>query len=360
VALVVEALRSRKVLVVGGGIAGLQASLQLAALGVKVLLVEKEQALGGHANLLSKDFLTGDSIREWIGSMTKAVIKNLNIEVFTETEVTKVAREESRFRISLKQKAMVRQLETDAVVVATGFNLFDASKMPQYGYGRYKDVINNLEFEEFLDPEGLTKGEVLKPSDGKRPRSVVFLTCIGSRDVKYNSYCCRVGCPVALKQALTVKEQYGEGVAVYVCYIDMRAVGRGVEESYRKAIEAGVIFLQGQPSEVRPGEDGFLKVELFEASTGKLLSVSGDLIVLVAGLSPNVELAPVLGLEVAEDGLYAVEHPKFETSTTNTKGIFLAGTAEGPKDIAETLDHASKTALKVAEFLLLDEKSLIK
>jgi len=355
-----EALRDKKVLVVGGGIAGLQASLQLATLGVKVLLVEKQQSLGGHVNLLSRDALTGDSIKEWVRSRIKAVAENPNIEVMTEMEVVKSFYDGSHFKLSLKKKSEERKVEAEAIVVATGFNLFDASKMPQYGYGRYKDVINNLEFEELLDPEGPASGEILKPSDGKRPRSVVFLTCIGSRDVKHNAYCCRIGCPVALKQALTVKERYGENVAVYICYIDMRAVGRGVEESYRKAMKAGVIFLQGQPSEIRPGEDGFLKVELFEASTGKLLSVSGDLIVLVAGLSPNIELAPVFGLDVAEDGLYAVEHPKFETNTTNVRRIFLAGTAEGPKDIAETLDHASKTALKVAEFLLLDERSLIK
>jgi heterodisulfide reductase subunit A len=350
-----KALNDKTVLVIGGGVAGLQTSLQLAALGVRVLLVEKEPALGGHANLLSRDSLTGDSIKEWVGSKVKAAAGNPSIEIATEIEVAKIVKEGDHFRVSLKHNSMEREVEADAIVVATGFNLFEASKMPQYGYGRYKDVINNLEFEELLDQEGPTKGEVVKPSDGKRPRSVVFLTCIGSRDVKYNEYCCRVGCPVTLKQALTVKERYGDGVSVYVCYIDMRAVGRGVEESYRRAMEAGVIFLQGQPSEVRPGEDGFPKVELFEASTGKLLSVSGDLIVLVAGLSPNVELAPVLGLDVAEDGLYRVEHSSFETSTTNVKGIFLAGTAEGPKDIAETLDHASKTALKVVEFLLSEK-----
>ena len=345
---------------IGGGIAGLQTSLQLAALGVRVLLVEKEPTLGGHANLLSRDSLTGDSIKEWVGSKVKAVAGTPIIEVATETEVAKAVREGGCFRISLRQGSLERGVEADAIVVATGFNLFNASKMPQYGYGRYKNIVNNLEFEELLDSEGTTSGEVLKPSDGKKPRSVVFLTCIGSRDIKHNAYCCRVGCPVALKQALTVKERYGEDIAAYVCYIDMRAVGRGVEGSYRKAMEAGVIFLQGQPSEIRPGEDGFLKVELFEASTGKLLSVNGDLIILVAGLSPNVDLAPVLGLEVAEDGFYRVEHPKFETSTTNVRGIFLAGTAEGPKDIGETLDHASNTAVKVAEFLLLDERSLIK
>jgi len=353
-----KALNDKTVLVVGGGVAGLQTSLQLAALGVRVLLVEKKPTLGGHANLLSRDSLTGDSIKEWVGSKVKGVAGNPSIEVATEIEVTKSFYDGNRFKVSLRQESVEKEVAVDAIVVATGFNLFDASKMPQYGYGRYKDVINNLEFEGLLDQEGPTKGEVVKPSDGKRPRSIVFLTCIGSRDVKYNTYCCRVGCPVALKQALMVKEQYGDGVAAYVCYIDMRAVGRGVEESYRKAMEAGVIFLQGQPSELRPGEDQFLKVELFEASTGKLLSVSGDLIVLVAGLSPNVDLAPVLGLEVAEDGLYRVEHPSFETSTTNVKGIFLAGTAEGPKDIAETLDHASKTALKVAEFLLSEKPEI--
>jgi len=347
-----KALNDKIVLVVGGGVAGLQTSLQLATLGVKVLLVEKEPMLGGHANLLSKDSLTGDSIKEWVGTKIRAVAGNPNIQVATETKVTKSFHDGSRFKVGLRQKTDETEVEADAVVVATGFNVFDASRMPQYGYGRYKDVINNLEFERFLDQAGLTSGEIMKPSDGRKPRSVVFLTCIGSRDVKYNANCCRVGCPVALKQALMVKQKYGEDIAVYVCYIDMRAVGRGVEEFYRKAQEAGVLFIQGQPSEVRPSEDRFLEVKLFDSSTGKLLSVNADLIVLVTGLSPNVDLASTLGLEVAEDGFYVVEHPKFETSTTKAKGIFLAGTAEGPKDIAEALDHASQTALKVAEFLL--------
>lgn len=352
-----KALNTKTVLVIGGGVAGLQTSLQLATLGIKVLLVEKEPKLGGHANFLSKDMTTGDSIKEWVAAKIRTVAGNTNIEIATETEVTKTVHEGNLFRVSLRQKttkneSVERTVEAHAVVVATGFNLFDASRMPQYGYGRYKDVTNNLEFEELLDPEGPTSGEIVKPSNGKKPRSVVFLTCIGSRDVKHNANCCRIGCPVALKQALSVKEKCGEAVAAYVCYIDIRAVGRGVEESYRKAMEAGVIFLQGQPSEVRPGEDGFLKVELFDSSTGKLLSVNGDLVVLETGLSPNVELAPVLGLEVAEDGFYKVEHPKFETSATNMRGVFLAGTAEGPKDIAETLDHASKTSLMVVGFLL--------
>ena len=352
-----EALKDRKILVVGGGVAGLQTSLQLASLGIRVHLVEKEQNLGGHASLLSTDAPTGDSIRDWLGEKIESVVGNPNIEVLKNTEVVKAVRDGDGFRVSLRQGpikdyAVERGLEVDAIVVATGFNLFDASKMPQYGYGRYKDVINNLEFEGLLDPEGPTSGEIVRLSDGERPRSAVFITCVGSRDVKHNPYCCRIGCAVALKQALSVKERYGRDVEVYVCYIDIRAVGRGVEEYYRKAMEAGVIFIQGQPSEIRPGEGDSLKVELFDSSTGKLLSISGDLIVLATGPSPNVDLASILGLGVAEDGFYEVEHLKFETSTTGVEGVFLAGVAAGPKNIAETLDHASKTTLKVVEYLL--------
>ncbi len=427
-----EAVRDKRVLVIGGGVAGLQAAHHLASLGVEVLLVEREPGLGGHARFLYRDVPTEERVREWLEKQVEAVVKDPRVEVETNSEVVRVVREEERFRVGLRRRprfvdpvrcnlcgrcveacpvevskrfemglgkrkaihlppgayprsclideesclrsrgedcrlceevcpqeavrydeeAVEREVEVDAIVVATGFRLFDASKIPQYGYGRYRDVVNNMEFERLLDPEGPTSGEVVRVSDGERPKSVVFLTCIGSRDLKHNAYCCRIGCPVAVKQALSVKERYGEEVEVYVCYIDLRAVGRGVEEYYRRAMEEGVIFIQGQPSEIRPGEGGSLNVELFDSSTGKLLSISGDLVVLETGPSPNVDLAPILGLEVAEDGFYRAEHPKFETSGTGVEGVFLAGTAEAPRNIAETLDHASRTALRVLEYLL--------
>ncbi len=427
-----ETLGDKRVLVVGGGVAGLQVARSLACLGVRTLLVEREPALGGHARFIYRDVPTEDEVWGWLEKLVKSVVENPLIEVETNSEVLESSRERGRFRVRLKRRprfvdpekcnlcgkceracpievprkfemglgrrkaihlpvgaypkaylideesclrfrgedcrlceeacprgavaygdeAVERAVMVDAVVVATGFRLFDPSKTPQYGYGRYRNVINNMEFERMLNPSGPTSGKVVKVSDGERARSVIFLTCVGSRDLKHNPHCCRVGCPVAIKQALSVKERYGDEVDVYVCYIDLRAVGRGVEEYYRRAMEEGVIFIQGQPSEVRPGEDGRLTVELFDRSTGKLLSIGGDLVVLETGISPNVDLAQILGLEVAGDGFYRVEHLKFETGRTGVEGVFVAGTAEGPKNIAETLDHASKAALNVFEYLL--------
>jgi len=352
-----EQLKDRNVLIVGGGVAGLHTAFHLSRLGVNVLLVEKQSHLGGHGLLLHEDSLTGDSIKDLVKAKVEAVRGIPGIRVLTNTVVSAATRKGTCFNVTLQKvpedgdETTLTVIEADAIVVATGFNLFDASRMRQYGYGRYKDVMNNLDFEKLRDPDGPTGGKVLRPSNGKAPRSIVFITCVGSRDVKHSTNCCRIGCPVTLSQALSIKKGHGGDTEVYVCYIDIRAVGRGVEESYRKAMEAEVIFIQGQPSEIRPGDDGSLRVEIFDESTGKLLSLSGDLIVLATGISPNTELSETLGLDIDQDGFYRTEHSKFETCTMSVPGIFLAGAAEGPKDIGETLIHASRTALKVVEYL---------
>ncbi|KPV63784.1 MAG: CoB--CoM heterodisulfide reductase iron-sulfur subunit A [Candidatus Bathyarchaeota archaeon BA1] len=232
------------------------------------------------------------------------------------------------------------------IIVATGFKPYDAEKKGQFKYGVCRNVIAGLEYERLCSPNGPTNGRIVRIDNGERPRSVAYILCVGSREVQNHSYCCRVGCINALKHVYLLKGQYGNEVDTYICYTDMRAVGRRAEEFYRRVRESEVNLIHGEPSEVRELPDRSLTIDVYDKATSKLLSITADLIVLEAGLEPETDLQKTLGISLGEDGFFKEAHPSLATNEAPIRGIFLAGTTQQPMNIAETVAHASAAAMK--------------
>ena len=260
--------------------------------------------------------------------------------------------------INHQQKEENVTIEVGGIIVAVGCEVFDASLTPEYGYGCYKNVISNLEFERLSNAAGPTEGKILCPAAGEPPKSVAFIQCVGSRDKRFCEYCCRIGCMVTLKQAILVKEKMGHDVDVHVCYNDMRAFGKAYEEFYERARQMGIKFVRGLPSEVKDSPDDSLRFDVYESNTNKLLEIRADLVVLASGLvsSPDFpKLQNILRIPRSPDGFFFEAHPKLRPLETPTRGIFLAGTCQSPKDIPDTVSQASGAAVKAAALLATGE-----
>jgi len=263
--------------------------------------------------------------------------------------------------INHKQTPERIKVKVGAIIVATGSELFDATRIPEYAATKSKNIISNLQFERLTNASGPTGGEILCPETGKKPRSIVFIQCVGSRDRRFNEYCCRIGCMVTLKQAILAREKLGKDVNIYVCYIDIRSFGKGYEEFYRKAREMGITFIAGIPSEIRVYEDGSIYLEVYDKLTCRLLGIKPDLVVLASGLIPNYDIeriSELLHILRGSDGFLLEAHPKLRPLESAMSGIFLAGTCQGPKDIPDTVAQASGAAAKAVNLLASGELEL--
>jgi len=256
------------------------------------------------------------------------------------------------------QKDEIVTLDVGSIIVATGFDVMDPTPLHQYGYSRFPNVINNLEFERLSNATGPTKGEILLKDPNDRwsytrpPKSVALLHCIGSRDKKYHEYCSRTCCMYALKMAHLVKDKCGHETEVYNFYIDMRCFGKGYEEFYNRIQSEGVRMIRGKAVEVTdkaedPDEEDKLIVRAEDTLTGKLLRVPVEMVVLCTAMEPRkdaVDVARIFGLSMSSDGFFMEEHPKLEPVSTQTAGVFLAGACQGPKDIPDSVAQAKAAA----------------
>ncbi len=245
--------------------------------------------------------------------------------------------------VDFEQEDRIVELDVGTIIVATGFDLFDCSRITQYGYGRYDNVLDSLQFERMIDSSGPTGGKVLL-KDGREPQSVAILHCVGSRDQNYNRYCSRVCCMYSLKLAHLVKDV--TNAQVYEFYIDIRAFGKGYEEFYERLQREGAIFIRGRPAEVVP-QDGRLLVKAEDANLGRLVQIPVDMVILSAGLEPRrdvAEVAHIFGLSRSADGFFLEKHPKLAPVETASNGVFIAGTCQGPKDIPDTVAQAGAAA----------------
>lgn len=430
----------KDVLVVGGGIAGIQSALDLADAGFKVYLVEKSPSIGGRMAQLDKTFPTLDcsaciltpkmvdvakhpnvtllvnsevsDVKGFVGNYEVSVLKkpryvnedkcvgcelcskvcpvkvpdkfneNLGntraISIYSSHAVPKIATINTDYCLRLKakkskkdvcgkclqacetkaidfeQKAETVQLKVGGVILAVGSEVFEASKMPEFGYGRFPNVVSNIEFERISDASGPTSGKILSPRTGQQPKTIVFVQCVGSRDKRFHEYCCRVGCMISLKQAILSREKLGEDVNIYVCFNDLRSFGKGYEEFYRRARDLDINFVAGIPSDIRAATDGTLYFDVFERGTNKLLEIRADLVVLANGLVPNSDMSVINGLfhvSKSADGFLLEAHPKLRPLECSTAGVFLAGACQSPKDIPDTVAQASGAAAKVVDLL---------
>jgi heterodisulfide reductase subunit A len=426
---------TRKVLVVGGGIAGIQSALDLANAGFQVVLVEKLPTIGGHMIQLSETFPTLDCSQCILSPKMVEVSKHPNITLMVSSEVKQVSGFVGNFKVKIHSKAQyvdpekckicddctpvcpvvvpneydsgltgrraihipfaqaipasfyldesaclglnpvvcgkcmdvceagaidydvkpkTTEIDVGAIVVATGFDLYGQELMAEYGRGKYPDVLDGIQFERLCSASGPTSGHVLRPSDHKEPKNVVFIQCSGSRDPEQHcAYCSKICCMYTAKHATLYKHHVPDGQA-YVFYIDIRSGGKGYEEFVQRAMERdGVIYLRGRVSKVYQSK-GKLKVMGVDTLAGKNVEIDADMVVLAQAMVPSTgtaEIAKTLKIGRDKDGFLAEAHPKLRPVESVTGGIFLTGAAQGPKDIPETVCQASAAAAKVIQLL---------
>ncbi len=430
-------------LVVGGGIAGIQAALKIADSGNKVYLVEKSGSIGGHMAQLDKTFPTLDCSACILTPKMTLAGSHPHIQLMTYSEIEEVAGYIGSFKVKIRQKARYIDLakctgcerctelcpttvpddfeqgmakrkaiykpfaqavpnkvlidaehcrhiqgladgkdvcrlcqkgiekkgipgcetgaidfnqkdetievEVGAILIATGFDLFDPSAVKQYGYGRLDNVVTSLEFERLVNSAGPTGGHI-KMKDGNEPESIAIIHCVGSRDENYHEYCSRVCCMYSMKFAHLIREH--TSAEVYEFYIDIRSFGKGYEEFYNRVLEEGTVFIRGKPAEVTniaetPEEKGKLIVQFEDTLVGRQRRLPVDMVVLSCGLEPSHEaekIARLFNISRSADGFFLEKHPKLDPVATMTDGIFIAGCCQGPKDIPDTVAQASAAA----------------
>jgi heterodisulfide reductase subunit A2 len=240
------------------------------------------------------------------------------------------------------------------IIVATGMEPYDPTELDEYGYTRFENVLSSVELERLVNAGGPTKGELIRPTDRKRPKSIGFVQCVGSRSARKGaSYCSNVCCMNTVKSTLVLKEHYPD-MDVKVFYIDIRAFGKGFEDLYMRSRRLGVHYLRGLPGTVEEKPDGSLRVAVENGGTGKIEIHDLDMLVLAVGMKPSSstrKIQEMLGLQLTSDGFYLEAHPKLQPVDAATRGIFYAGCAEGPKDIKESVTQASAAAARAIRIM---------
>ena len=256
-----------------------------------------------------------------------------------------------------KDEHIVR--EYGAIVAATGFNPIRLDKFDEFAYSQSPDVVSSLEFERLMNAAGPTAGTLLRPSDGKHPKTIVFVQCVGSRcdgGEKGKPYCSKICCMYTAKHAMLCREKYPD-TEVYVFYIDVRTPGKNFDEFYRRAVEEyGVHYIKGMVGKVVP-ENGKLRVQAADLLDNRQLHIDADMVVLAAAIEPDAsarELATMLTASMDTNDFFTEAHPKLRPVESPTAGIFLSGTCQGPKDIPETVAQAGAAAAKVIGLLSKD------
>ncbi len=422
-------------LVVGGGIAGINAALEIANAGHPVYLVEREPSIGGHMAQFDKTFPTLDCAACILTPKMFEVGNHPNITLLTYSEVEQVDGYVGNFTVRVRKRARqintelctgcgecwsrcpakvvdyvyeaglgyrtavyrpfpqavpkypvidreaciyyqkgtckacqkfcptgaidfeqedeIITLEVGNIVLATGYDLFDARRIPQYGYGRLANVFTSLEFERMTNAAGPTGGKVVLRDGVTEPQSVAIIHCVGSRDKNYNAYCSAICCMAALKFGHLVKEK--TNAEVYSFYIDIRTAFKDYEEFYNRLLEEGMHFVRGRVAEVTdaarlPGEEGKLIVQVEDTLIGKQRRIPVDMVILMAAIEPRhdaQEVAHKFGIGCSEAGFFTERHPKLDPVATMTDGIFIAGACQGPKDIPASVGQGAAAAARV-------------
>jgi len=361
---------TKRALVIGGGIAGMQAALDIANAEFPVVLVERESHLGGKMAQFSGTYLNFTAAPDLLERKVQEVLDHPNVQVLTGAQVVEVEGYVGNFEVTVSSfrvsgsrlperetsdlKPETTSLAVGAIVVATGWDPYPLGGLSEYGGGQIVDVVDGLTFEGMLRDGG----EIRRPSDGRVPREVVFVQCAGSRDPERGvPYCSKVCCMYVAKQAMMFKERVPDGQA-YVFYIDIRSAGKGYDEYVQRAMENhDILYLRGKVSKIF--QDGS-KVLVWGADTlsSRPVEVAADLVVLATPMAPSrqaLDLAQTLRVGVDQNGFFSEAHPKLRPVESLTAGVFLAGAAQGPKDIPETVSQASGAAAKVLQLFSQDE-----
>ena len=432
---------TKRALVIGGGIAGIQTAIDIADAGYKVDIVEKTPSIGGRMSQLDKTFPTLDCSACILTPKMVEAASHENITIHTYSEVEKVSGFVGNFTVDIRKKARYvdmdkctgcgvcqekcpskkplnefnRGLNTrtaiytpfaqaipnvpvidaenciklktgkcgicekfcqvgaidynqkdeiiteqyGAIVVATGFDTIKLDKYGEYAYNESKDVITSLELERIMNAAGPTKGHLERLSDGKAPKEIVFIQCVGSRcsDDRGKPYCSKICCMYTAKHAMLIRDKYPD-TNVTVFYIDVRTPGKNFDEFYRRAVEDyGVNYIKGQVGKVAPQADGTLLVHGVDLLDNKQILKKADMVVLATAIEPNPDvrkIATMLTASIDTNNFLTEAHPKLRPVESPTAGVFLSGVCQGPKDIPETVAQAGAAAVKVIGLLAKD------
>ena len=330
------------IVIIGGGLAGMEAAKQLLLLGYNPILVEQRDHLGGHVAQWHRLFPDMSPAQDLVHRLGGEIME---ANIFLETKVTYVNRLQNGYLVMLSNGV---NIPCRALLVASGFKLFDASRKEEYGYGVYDHVVTNADLEAWF-------GGAEDDRFPKDPKAVGFVHCVGSRDLKAgNVQCSKVCCMTAVKQAIEMKERF-PGARIYCFYMDLRLFGKKYEDFYLEAQQNyAVQFIRGRVSEVGETLDGRLQVKAEDTLSGKPLKVQLDLLVLMAGIvcNPDVaDLARMARLDVDSDGFLRSVDNVAGIVDSNRPGIFYAGACTGAKTIPETLAEARSAALRIHQFL---------
>lgn len=336
---------SKHVIIIGGGVAGMEAAGQLSKCKFEVSLIEREKITGGHLNdwyKLFPDRRSSTEVKKYLDGLTL----NEGIKILTETTIEKINKNRNHFSITTNKGT---EMTADAVVIATGFDLFKSSRKEEYGYGIYDNVITSS------DLEGMFRKNKILMDNGKVPKTIGIVHCVGSRDEKVgNLYCSKLCCITAVKQAIEIREHLPES-KVFCFYMDMRMGGAHYEELYREAQEEwGISFIRGKVSEAGETIDNRLVIKVEDTLAGRPLKMELDMLVLMAGMEmseggKNIALSG--GLKTGDNRFFAAADPHYGSNRSNIEGIFYAGTCTAPMNITETISHARAAVSEVMDYL---------
>lgn len=340
----------KNVVILGGGISGITTASVLGEMNIEVTLIEKKEKAGGNVRNWHKLFPNLKPSGELLSSsLEQPGIKR--ISMITGTEIESIEKNHSGYVLHTGKD----KIHADAVVLATGFDLFEAAKKEEYGYGIYDNVITSAELEQLFE-----HGSGILTPTGKVPRKIAFVHCVGSRDAKIgNHYCSKVCCITAVKQAVEVKQAIPEA-DVYCLYMDLRMYGRHFEEFYKNAQENyGINFIRGRLSEAFENPDGSILMKTEDTLIGRPLKLTVDLLVLLVGMVPSEgtkKYGHMLGLEFGDDGFISPLDEQLYPNITMVENVFVTGACKGPKTIAETISDARSCGLAVADHILKKTK----
>ena len=335
------------VLIIGGGIAGTEASKRLTDMGFAVSIVEQSDSLGGKLNKWDTLFPNNRPANELLHKLRNKISPATNS--YLNNQVTTIKREGEIFDVSLSNG---QTLQANAILLATGFDVFDAHKKEEYGYGIYDNVITSADLELLYK-----NGKKLKTSNENTPKRICLIHCVGSRDEKAgNSYCSQLCCITAVKQAVKIKKNNPEA-EVFCFYMDLRMFGRHFEALYKEAqVQHGIQFIRGRLSECFENSDGSIMLKTEDTLLGKPFRLNTDIVVLMVGMVPSATtniIKSQLNINTEHDQFFSTSDPHEGSCSTNIPGVFVAGACTGPKTIENTILEANTAAIKIRDYLQL-------
>ncbi len=338
-------------LVIGAGISGINAALEIADAGRRVFLIEKSTKIGGMVANIDLTYPFMSSVKSMLDPLLEKLLLHPAIELFLEAEIKDIYGYVGNFETTVyKKNGKQIDIKFGNVIVATGLKAFDPSIIEEYGYGKLPDVVTSLEFE------GLLKKGSIKTKEGKEPKYIAIIHCVGSRNNKYHEYCSRTCCMTALKYANQIRSEL-PSAHIFEIYADMRAFGKGCEELYSISSRKNIKFFlfdqeNGLPNIIKANDqdDCNMLIELDEMMAGKELEIPADMVILMVGLEAHnnaKEIAHAVGVSMCGNNFYIEKHPKLDPVATTTDGIYIVGNCQGPKDIPDSIAQARAAAARV-------------